>query len=180
MAQTGGNLACQEVPRIGCGTVFKLGKNRELTVLHTFQGGTDSASPRPGLLLDATGNLYGAAGLGGAKNGIVFKISIDGSYTVLHRFSLMEGMTPNGSLAADEAGNLYGTTQLGGAHNLGTVFELTPGGMLLVLHGFTGDLDGAVPLAGLIRDEAGNLYGTADKNLMIQQIQGGSVFKVTP
>lgn len=181
VAQTGGDLSCPEVPRIGCGTVFKLGRNRELAVLHTFQGGEDGASPRPGLLLDAAGNLYGTAGLGGlSKNGIVFKISVDGTYTILHQFARQEGTTPNGALVSDEAGNIYGTTQLGGTHNLGTVFELSPDGQLKVLHAFAGGVDGAVPFAGVIRNAAGHLFGTADKNFLIQQIQGGSVFEITP
>lgn len=181
VAQSGGDLSCPEFPRVGCGTVFRLGKNRELTVLHTFHGGEDGASPRAGLLIDAAGNLYGAAGIGGtSKNGTVFKISSDGTYTILHQFTAQEGTTPNGALVSDEAGNLYGTAQLGGAHNLGTVFQLSPDGQLKVLHSFTGGVDGAVPFAGVIRDARGRLYGTAVKNFLIQQIQGGSVFAITP
>ena len=137
--------------------------------------------PRPGLLLDAAGNLYGTAGVGGtSNNGTLFKIAADGEYSILHQFTRAEGTTPNGSLIQDEAGNLYGTAQQGGAQNLGTAFQLSPDGQLKVLHNFTGGLDGAVPFAGLIRDSAGHLFGTADKNFLIQQIQGGSVFEITP
>jgi len=49
-----------------------------------------------------------------------------------------------------------------------------------VLHTFKGLRDGAVPLAGLIRDSSGTLYGTTVKNFLIRQVQGGSVFKITP
>jgi hypothetical protein len=57
---------------------------------------------------------------------------------------------------------------------------LSPSHTLIVLHTFKGLEDGAVPLAGLIRDNAGNLYGTTVKNFLIQRVQGGSVFKITP
>ena len=57
---------------------------------------------------------------------------------------------------------------------------MSPTGQIKVLHTFTGDLDGAVPLSGLIRDEAGHLFGTTVKNFRIQQIQGGNVFEIRP
>src|SRR5262249_12244901 len=129
VARSGGNLSCAEFPGTGCGTVFKLSKNRQFTVLHTFQGGKDGASPEAGLLLDADGNLYGTTARGGkSEHGLVFKISKDGTYRVLHRFSRQEGTTLNGGLVSDEQRNLYGTAQSGGAHNLGTVFKLSADG----------------------------------------------------
>jgi uncharacterized repeat protein (TIGR03803 family) len=135
VAQSGGNLSCPEFPGTGCGTVFKLAKNRTLTVLHTFNGGLDGASPQPGLLLDGAGNLFGASSRGGnSENGTVFKISKDGTYKVVHRFTGADGTTPNGGLVSDNSGNLYGTTQLGGAEGLGIAFQLKPGGQLKVLH----------------------------------------------
>jgi uncharacterized repeat protein (TIGR03803 family) len=63
-------------------------------------------------------------------------------------------------LIEDGAGNFYGTTQLGGSANQGTVFELAANGTETVLHAFQGGTDGSTPLAGLIEDGAGNLYGT--------------------
>ena len=178
VAKSGGNLNCAEFPQTGCGTIFKLSKG-VLTVLHTFQGGTDGATPQPGLLLDAAGNLFGVAAAGGnGENGLIFKISSTGTYTVLHRFTGRDGKTPNGSLVADTAGNFFGTTQGGGVNALGTVFEMSPAGQVTVLHAFTGDLDGAFPLSGLIRDSAGTLTGTAVKNFLINQFNG-DVFQIT-
>jgi uncharacterized repeat protein (TIGR03803 family) len=58
------------------------------------------------------------------------------------------------------AGNLYGTTISGGASGTGVVFKLSPAGTETVLYDFTGGADGAFPQGGLIRDAAGNLYGT--------------------
>jgi uncharacterized repeat protein (TIGR03803 family) len=76
--------------------------------------------------------------------------------------------------------NLYGTAQRGGAEALGTVFVLSPARQLEVLHSFEGLEDGAFPVAGVIRDAAGNLYGTTVRNFLLQRIQGGSVFEITP
>jgi uncharacterized repeat protein (TIGR03803 family) len=181
VAQQGGDLSCPEFPQVGCGTVFKLAKNGAFTVLHTFKGGADGAAPQPGLLLDPAGNLFGTAGRGGnSENGTVFKISSNGTYTILHRFTGKDGTNPNGGLVSDSAGSLYGTTQIGGRNALGTVFRLDPAGRLKVLHDFTGGDDGASPLAGVILDAAGNLYGTAVKNFLIQRVQGGNVFVITP
>jgi len=181
IAKSGGDLSCPEAPQTGCGTVFKRAPDGTFTVLHTFQGGADGATPQPGLLLDGAGNLFGTTSSGGmSENGVVFRISSDGTYTVLHSFKGQDGTAPNGGLVLDWSGNLFGTTQLGGANQLGTVFKLSPDGQLKVLHSFQGLEDGAFPLAGLIRDSEGHLYGTCVRNFLIQQIQGGSVFEITP
>jgi len=180
VAKSGGDLSCPEFPQSGCGTVFKLTPNGVFTVLHRFHGGTNGATPQAGLLLDAARNLFGAAAAGGfSENGLVFKISSTGTYTVLHRFTGKDGKTPNGGLVSDPAGNLFGTAQSGGVDGLGTAFEMTASGQVRVLHTFTGDLDGAFPLAGLIRDANGNLFGTAVKNFLIDQFNG-DVFEITP
>jgi len=184
VTKAGGNRSCPEFDSFrgsGCGVVFKLSKTGQLTVLHTFNGGQDGALPQGGLLLDAAGNLFGTTASGGnADRGTIFRIAKDGTFTVLHRFALKEAKNPNGGLVADAAGNLFGTAQLGGDQNLGSVFELTPNGTLNVLHSFQGLEDGAVPFAGLTRDSAGHLFGTTVKNFLVQQIQGGNVFEITP
>ena len=180
MAKSGGDLSCPEFPRTRCGTVFKLAPNGVFTVLHRFHGGTGGATPQAGLLVDAAGNIFGAAGAGGfSENGLVFKISSTGTYTVLHRFTGNDGKTPNGGLVSDPSGNLFGTAQGVVVDGLGAVFEMSPSGQVRVLHAFTGDLDGAFPLAGLIRDANGNLFGTAVKNFLIDQ-RNGVVFEITP
>lgn len=186
VAQSGGDRACPEkfeqFPHEGCGVVFKLAKSGELTVLHIFRGGKkDGAVPQAGLLLDAAGNLFGTTFTGGPDRfGTVFKIANDGTYTVLHMFAESEGENPNGGLVADPAGNLYGTAQVGGDGEDGTAFELSPDGTLKLLHTFEGLEDGAFPLAGLFRDDQGRLYGTTVTNGLIQFVQGGNVFEITP
>src|SRR6185369_16323811 len=88
-----------------------------------------------------------------------------------------DGYTPAAGLVPDEAGNLYGTTEGGGAFGVfGTVFKLDASGNLTVLHSFAGaPTDGEFPLAGLIRDKAGNLYGTTEVG---GAFNNGTVFKV--
>ena len=181
VAEQGGNLTCAEFPQVGCGTVFKLAKNGTFTVLHTFKGGADGAAPQPGLFLDAAGNLFGSTSKGGnAENGTVFKIASNGAFTVLHQFTGKDGTTPNGGLVVDPSGNLFGTTQIGGKNGLGTAFRMDAAGQVTILHSFTGLNDGASPLAGVVLDSSGNVFGTTVKNFLIQTVQGGNVFEVKP
>jgi uncharacterized repeat protein (TIGR03803 family) len=165
------------------GTVFKLAPNGTLTVLHTFTGGSDGSRPHGDLLMDSAGNLFGSASAGGdSGKGTVFEIAKNGTFTRLYSFvGASDGATPNGGLVQDPDGNLYGTTANGPRKlSLGTLFKLSPAHTLTVLHTFKGLEDGASPVAGLIRDSAGTLYGTAVKNFLLQRVQGGSVFKIKP
>jgi uncharacterized repeat protein (TIGR03803 family) len=89
------------------------------------------------------------------------------SFKVLHTFTgPTDGGNPQGALILDKAGNLYGTTTRGGLHDAGTVFELSPGGngnwTETILYTFQGTSDGEAPVAGLVMDSQGNLYGTTE------------------
>jgi uncharacterized repeat protein (TIGR03803 family) len=124
------------------------------------------------VILDSAGNLYGTTQAGGIYgHGSVFEVSpkVGGGWTeeVLHSFNDngKDGYAPYSGLVFDTVGNLYGTTSEGGIYNHGTVFEMSPkagGGFTeVVLHNFLSNKpDGMTPLAGLIFDGAGNLYGT--------------------
>jgi uncharacterized repeat protein (TIGR03803 family) len=163
------------------GTVFELtpktgGKWTQSTI-HTFGTGKDGIEPQGALLIDAAGSLYGTAAGGGTKGaGVVYKLDpiAGGKWkeTVLHNFSgRLDGGHPFGNLIFDGGGNLYGTTSEGGSHEYGAVFELTPGTngkwTNKTLHSFNDNgHDGYGPLAGLVFDATGNLYGTT--------YQGGS------
>jgi uncharacterized repeat protein (TIGR03803 family) len=154
------------------GTVFELtphtsGRWTE-KVLYSFAGGSDGAIPQGGVVIDAGGNLYGNTLIGGRGAGVVFKLTpkANGRWSeeVIYEFAGgSDGIGPAGSLVFDAAGNLYGMTNGGGTARDGTVFELAPnqggGWTESVLHSFTGE-DGINPLAGVILDQAGNLYGT--------------------
>lgn len=146
------------------GTVFELPRKGKSRLLYSFTGSSDDgAQPVAGLIQDAQGNLYGTtAGNGSDKLGTIFEWSSSGTFMLLHSFvgSPSDGETPDGGLIRDAGGNFYGTTHSGGANSLGTVFELTSGGTLMLLHSFAGTADGAGPAAGVIMDGSGNLYGT--------------------
>jgi uncharacterized repeat protein (TIGR03803 family) len=111
----------------GLGTVFMVTPGGTETLLHSFAGGSDGASPFAGVIRKGS-KLYGTTYGGGASNdGTVFEIALKGSVeTVLYAFSGSDGQEPDGALVLDTSGNLYGTTFRGGASNDGTVFELTP------------------------------------------------------
>jgi uncharacterized repeat protein (TIGR03803 family) len=162
------------------GTVFKLDDTGHETVLYSFcsVGGancTDGKSPEAVLIQDAAGNLYGTTYSGGASGyaGTVFKVDSTGHETVLYNFcsegggNCTDGYAPGAGLIQDAAGDLYGTTIVGGANGLGTVFKVDSTGHETVLYNFCSEVsganctDGEYPSSGLIRDAAGNLYGTA-------------------
>ena len=167
----------------GCGTVFKLDTTGAETVLHSFTGAPDGNWPSGSLILDATGNFYGTTTWGGASVwGTVFKVDTTGAETVLYSFTGgADGGTPASELILDAAGNLYGTTQYGGAgrcrDGCGTVFKLDTTGTETVLYRFQRNPDGERPVAGLIQDAAGNLYGTT---LYGGERRLGTVFKLDP
>jgi uncharacterized repeat protein (TIGR03803 family) len=169
----------------GYGTVFKPDANGKLTLLHSFAGTPDGVNPLAGLLRDAAGNLYGTTFYGGTNGGYgtVFKLNAKGKLTLLHSFAGMpDGVNPYSRLIRDSAGNFYGTTFYGGTLGYGTVFKLDTAGKLTVLHSFNPSPDGAHPIAGLILDKAGNLYGaTSDGGDLSCGFSGcGTVFKLTP
>ncbi len=150
---------------------------QSFSVVHNFAGGSDGADPLNGLVMDAAGNLYGAASAGVSGHGLVFKISANGVKTELHAFTGgKDGSSPQGFLIFDSAGNLYGTTELGGVHNEGTVFKIA-GTAETVLYSFGGHPDGAKPVAGLAIDAAGNLYGTTSAG---GKNNNGTVFELSP
>jgi uncharacterized repeat protein (TIGR03803 family) len=196
----------------GLGTVFKLTPEGKETVLYSFcpQGGffncTGGQNPWAGVVFDQNGNLYGTALNGGTYNnncdlgcGVVFKVSPEGNETVLYSFcqqaNCTDGAGPYAGVVRDQEGNLYGTT-FGGGNNTnnvcdptgcGAVFKITPEGTETVLYSFCAQnkcSDGANPEAGLVFDQAGNLYGTAVAGGLLNQTYClgtcGVVFKLTP
>jgi uncharacterized repeat protein (TIGR03803 family) len=176
------------------GTVFQLSKTGAETLLHSFVGyRRDGAYPPAGLIQDAKGNFYGVTFEGGHYSdfyGTVFKLSKTGKETVVYSFcpgggGCVDGERPNGSVIRDAKGNLYGTTSTGGAYGgcvCGTVFKVDTSGKETVLYSFPlSGSDGVDPLAGLVRDAKGNLYGTTYSGGSSNCYFGcGVVFKLTP
>jgi uncharacterized repeat protein (TIGR03803 family) len=160
----------------GGGTVFQLSPSGVHTVLYSFTGSTDGGQPYGGVTLDAQGNLYGSAVVGGTGGacedscGVAYKLSnVGGTWTqtVLHNFTGGDdGSGPGAGLTLDGKGNLYGMTPTGGAYGVGVIYQLHPnlqgGWRFRVIHAFTGGLDGSSGSAGrMIFDDAGHLFGVA-------------------
>lgn len=152
--------------------------NYAFRVFYTFIDGTDGGVTYAGVVGDRQGNLYGTTTLGGDLSamcaygipgcGVVYKLDPNSTQTVLHDFTggLDGGTFPfNPTLILDEAGNLYGSSGGGGVFGYGNVFEVQASGNEVVLYSFTGGTDGNPNgySAPLLRDEAGNLYGTTSE-----------------
>jgi len=104
--------------------------------------------------------------------------------TTLHRFNVTNGEYAEGALVQGTDGDFYGTTNEGGANGVGTVFKITPGGVLTTLYSFcvqTACADGSFPAAGLVQATNGTFYGTTGHGgAAINCPQGcGTVFKIT-
>jgi uncharacterized repeat protein (TIGR03803 family) len=173
----------------GAGTVFVLSRKGGTwteRLLYNFQGGDDGSTPSSGLVADTLGNFYGETSDGGSNgSGTIYELSRAGegwTKTILFNFvDASTGIGPSGGLVFDDQGNLYGTTQSGGIPNdLGTVFQLTPDGKgnwtEKVILGFGAIEDGGIPVAGVILDSQGDLFGTT----MAGYGAAGTVFELVP
>jgi uncharacterized repeat protein (TIGR03803 family) len=179
----------------GFGTVYKMTPQGVVTILHSFSDGTvnmDGAQPSGSLTQGPDSNFYGSTSDGGASSGAsgfgtVYKITPQGQVTILHRFN--DGSVPNDgqfplSLILGQNGNYYGMTDVGGSSGLGTIFQITPQGVVTILHSF-GDgsvlHDGLTPTdASLLQTSDGSLYGTTINGGVVGGFNGGTVFKFNP
>ena len=192
---------CEQPTYAGCGTIFKLTPTQSTgyikSILYRFRGGTDAFLPFGGLIADKIGGLYGTTGFGGSSDaGTAFTLTPSAKgyrERILYSFpyspsgpSFPDGLNPLGDLLADDSGALYGTTEWGGSCSTdpilgcGIVFKLTPSGSgyaVSILHEFHGGSDGSWPLAGLIADKGGALYGTTQYGGAANL---GTAFKLTP
>jgi uncharacterized repeat protein (TIGR03803 family) len=157
---------------------------QSFTRLFKFDGANGEAPYRESLIQGLDGNFYGTTYLGGANNGgEVFRITPNGNLTMIYSFcpgaGCLDGSLPSDTLLQTFDGNLYGTTSEGGASNYGTVFKLTPSGVLTTLHEFCSEAncaDGVVPVFGLTQGINGNFYGATTT-----EVAGisGTIFEIT-
>jgi uncharacterized repeat protein (TIGR03803 family) len=155
------------------------------SLLYAFSGGSDGATPLYGdITFDQSGNMYGTTSLGGNGVGVVYEMTRSGNqWTEQPIYTFVgspDGATPYAGVIFDTAGNLYGTTTAGGASGNGTVFKLSPSGSgwtEQVVYNFQGGADGSDPVAGLIFDQSGNLYGATASG---GAGGGGTVFELSP
>lgn len=188
------------------GVVFKITPGGSLTVLYNFDGGTDGNNPQGGLALGTDGSFYGTTintifriaptgslttlytstvdlitspiqgtdgnfyGTTGAGN--AYKITASGTFTAL---GALPGVSVGPLLQASD-GNFYGTTWDGGGSNDGTIFKLTPQGLVTTVHAFD-STNGSSPFGPLIQATDGNFYGTTTQG---GSRAGGVVFRLSP
>ncbi len=110
------------------GTIWKVTKAGKETILHNFAGGTsDGCQPQAGVTRDSNGDLYGVTDCGGTYDqGTLYELSANGSFTLLHSFSVSEGFPPIGEVLRIANGTIFGTTWFGGTYEGGTVWEYVP------------------------------------------------------
>jgi uncharacterized repeat protein (TIGR03803 family) len=112
----------------GDGTVFKMTAKGKVSILYSFQSGSDGANPDAGLAQATDGMLYGATTGGGIEGfGTLFQISTAGAYKSLYSFTSTSGEYPEAGLIQHTDGTLYGTAYKGGANALGSVYSLNMG-----------------------------------------------------
>jgi uncharacterized repeat protein (TIGR03803 family) len=196
------------------GGAFQLTPTGALTTIYSFPEGF---VPTGSLVQGTDGNFYGTTTsmVYGATGSSVFQLSPEppngcpsGSNpgngwceTVLHSFCSLpacaDGLSPEGGLVEGSDGNFYGTTSSGGANDscskeyetgCGTIFRITPGGVLTTLYSFCSlskCADGAIPYGGLVLGSDGNFYGTttyggAGIYGLCDKLRCGTFFRLTP
>jgi uncharacterized repeat protein (TIGR03803 family) len=183
----------------GNGTIFEMTPAGTLTTLHSFNNGNEGSVAPNGLIQGTDGKFYGTTYGGGTGTnctlilgcGTVFSIVPEGSLTTLYNFcsqaSCADGFAPAAALIQGSDGNFYGTTS-GIAQgsscpgNCGTVFKITPAGVLTTLYTFDGTA-GYGPNTALVQGTDGNFYGTTafggNRNCGSPP-SCGTIFKITP
>lgn len=156
----------------GNGTIYKLspsGNGWRETILHHFGTSGQGANPRGNISLDRSGNLYGTFANGGGPDraGGGFRIRArDGKFESFSLSTAIGAQPAAGALIDSKHGTGYATTSVSGASDGGTVVKISTLGQISALYNFcslANCMDGATPLAGLISDAAGNLYGTTEQ-----------------
>jgi uncharacterized repeat protein (TIGR03803 family) len=164
----------------GNGTLFKITSDGTLTTVAPFKNKLLGAAPSGPPVEYTDGNFYGTtSGGGGSDFGAFYQLTPTGEYTVLYSFTGMgDGAAPTGTPVVGSDGNFYGTTGQSGAVTTpdknGTIYKMTPGGVLTTLHVFNGTTDGAGPV-GLFMGSDGNLYGAASLGVN----GNGTLFEIT-
>ena len=177
----------------GGGVVFRVTAAGAFNVLYKFAApdanlaNASGAAPTAGLLIATDGNYYGVTTTGGTGGrGVVFKLTPQGAFSVIHTFSTPEaGAAPSSALMQASDGTLYGTTSQGGV-GYGTIFRITLSGDFETLYAFkqgpvvTNNTDGAEPIGPLLEGPDGTLYGATRAGNMPGPAGGGSIYELSP
>jgi uncharacterized repeat protein (TIGR03803 family) len=167
----------------GLGNIFRITPGGVLTTVYSFTGGTDGSAPTGPLVRGSDGNFYGAASQGGlGTRGTAFRFTPAGTLTTLHAFpnlAMQDGIYPLGGIIQSSDGNLYGTTSADYKGGYGTLFQLSPDGLVLnTLLYFDGCNDGSHPQTALFEAADGSIYGTTSAGGPCQAGQG-TVFRLS-
>jgi len=134
------------------------------------------------LTFDQQGNIYGTTQLGGPREGTVYELTRSGSTwtdrTIYDFTGNKDGQNPEGGVIFGSNGDLFGTTYGGGADGVGTVFKLANVNgtwVETILYSFQNASDGWNPVAGLVSDGSGNLYGATSIG---GSGSGGTIFEM--
>jgi uncharacterized repeat protein (TIGR03803 family) len=145
------------------GTIYKMTPAGVVTPLYEFTGSPDDNYRYPQSLIQGSdGNFYGITPGSHGSSGMVFKITPQGKLTPVHEFAgyPTEGQTPVGSLIQASDGNFYGATHQGGTYGWGTIYKMTPAGVVTTLRNFQEtDGLGRLPSSGPVQGTDGNFYG---------------------
>lgn len=166
------------------GVLFSITRQGDFRLLYSFTGGLDGAQPNT-LFRDPQGHLYGATAFGGLDpdHGVLFSVGADGTPTVVHNFTGIDGGQISGSIVQFKEGSFYGTTGTGGEIGSGgTIYRFTPPSTVAKLYEFgaIGELDQSAPYYGLSQAD-GVFYGTTSVDFpeFPHQPLHGTVFRVT-
>ena len=183
---TGGSGDCDGGGFLGCGTIYRLEPNGDVTILHEFQVGEGRPSIYP-LVRASDGNLYGTtyqAGQPPCPCGTVYRLDPQGNFDTIHTFQGDDGIHPTSGLIEPVAGELWGTTGAGGpttstacAFGCGTVYRIHFDGGFTTMHALDeSDEEGDNPTGNLVLASDGDLYGvTASGGTGFN----GTFFKIT-
>lgn len=166
----------------GNGTLFRLTPQGEVTDMHLFlRGANDGARINAELLQASDGGLWGVTPFGGAADaGVVFRLGLDGQYTVVHHFGGgLEGSSPSSPLVQGADGALYGSCRSGGERGAGTIYRISLNGDYTELYSFSGGSPrvGKVPVGSLVAAADGWLYGVT---LVGGRHGTGCIFRLHP
>lgn len=155
----------------------------EFAIVHAFDRGTDGAGPQAPLIQARDGSFYGTTGRGGVYGwGSIYRVTPDGTETVLHSFDLMSDGSRPSPLIEGTDGTFYGTTPEASTLSgpFGFIFQMTPDGTFTTLHAFTCGADGASPSGALVEAIDGNFYGTTAGLSSPYCSAPATLFRLTP
>jgi uncharacterized repeat protein (TIGR03803 family) len=145
----------------GENSVFQMTTYGVATMIHTFNGG-DGENPFSPVIQASDGVLYGTTSGGGHGNGVVFRLTLQGAFSILHYFGDIrnDGTAPHAGLVQATDGNIYGVTSAGGTAGKGVIFRIAQNGVYSILYNFDG-MHGAAPYSTPVQHTNGKIYGLA-------------------